>query len=393
MPYVASGPRQRFVFATCNAGWGGSEELWSATAAILATEGHRVTAFVGSLDKTEPRLQELRRLSCSIKGLWGFSGFRRTLIVQIVRRAMRLPALAVQAAHLGLNVLLTRPDLVVISQGQNFEGLALSWACRIAHAPYVLIAQRATDYYWFPDNVLPHLRAMYGNALWSFFVSAHNWKLTEEQIGIRLPRASIVRNPFNTSWTLRDDWPQMENGVRLACIARLFPAEKGQDLVLRVLARDKWRSRPVHVTFFGDGPQAKTLRRMAEMLALTSVEFAGFVRDISKIWDNYHGLILASRCEGLPLVIVEAMLCGRVTIATDVGGNREVIDDGETGFLAAAPTEDALDKAMEYAWQERARWRLIGQTAAIRIRTLVPSDPAKAFAGNLKKLTDQPKSG
>ena len=200
-----------------------------------------------------------------------------------------------------------------------------------------------------------------------------------------VPHASVVRNPFLVPWQRRDDWPDERNGLRLACIGRLYPMEKGQDLLLRVLARDKWRNRAISVTFFGTGQQRDGLEGMARHAGLTSVTFAGFVSDVAAIWNEHHGLILPSRCEGLPLVLVEAMLSGRVPIVTSLAGS-EVIDDGTTGFLAAAPTEDALDEAMERAWNRRDEWRSIGAAAATKIRTLVPPDPAAVMATALLEI-------
>jgi len=125
---------------------------------------------------------------------------------------------------------------------------------------------------------------------------------------------------------------------------------------------------------------------MARNLGLTNVTFAGFVHDVPAIWSGHHGLILPSRCEGLPIVLVEAMLSGRVPIVTDVGGNTEVVNDGVTAYVAVAPTEDALDNAMERAWSERHRWREVGSAAAARIRTLIPREPERCFARRLVDL-------
>jgi len=75
-----------------------------------------------------------------------------------------------------------------------------------------------------------------------------------------------------------------------------------------------------------------------------------------------------------------------VPVVTDVGGNAEVVDDGATGYVAAAPTEDALDDAMERAWNERRRWRDVGAAAAARIRTLIPREPERCFAKRLVEL-------
>jgi glycosyltransferase involved in cell wall biosynthesis len=198
----------------------------------------------------------------------------------------------------------------------------------------------------------------------------------------------VVRNPFKVSWQQRSDWPGTDLGFRFACIGRLYPMEKGQDLLIRVLGRDRWRSRPVSLTFFGVGEQSVGLAEMAALHGLANVRFAGFANDVDQIWTGHHALLLSSRAEGLPLVLVEAMLCGRVPIVTDVAGNSEVVEDDVTGFLAAAPTEDALDEAMERAWQRRAEWRAIGEAAARRIRELVPPDPAGELAERLLRLAD-----
>lgn len=128
------------------------------------------------------------------------------------------------------------------------------------------------------------------------------------------------------------------------------------------------------------------MARQLGLTTVTTVTFAGFVRDVPAIWNDHHGLILPSRCEGMPLALIEAMLSGRVPIVTAVGGNAEVVDDGATGFIATAPTDDALDDAMERAWNERVRWREIGAAAAARIRTRIPREPERCFANRLIEL-------
>jgi len=144
----------------------------------------------------------------------------------------------------------------------------------------------------------------------------------------------------------------------------------------------------VSVTFFGSGENGVGLAEMAAYHELENVRFAGFTRDIEAIWASHHALVLPSRAEGLPLVLVEAMLSGRVAIVTDIAGNGEVVEDDVNGFLAATPTADALDEAMERAWQRRAEWRKIGERAAADIRRLVPPDPAGTLAMQLVQLAD-----
>ena len=81
-------------------------------------------------------------------------------------------------------------------------------------------------------------------------------------------------------------------------------------------------------------------------------------------------------------------MCGRPAIVTNVGGSTEVVDDRVTGFLAA-PVDDSLDAALEEAWARRRELSEMGRLASIRIRELVPSDPAAEFANALLEIADR----
>lgn len=371
--------RRRFAFVTSNRMWGGSEELWAATAAELAAEGHHVTIYrAGTGEDDSPRLQRLRELGCRIQHLERLP-IPRTLYSMMSGNLL----LIAQLLRLRFALRRSRCDLIIFSQGINFDGVDFGNIIRKLERPYVLILQKASELYWPHDFRLDSIRALYRSASACYFVSEHNLRLTEEQIGMALPHAKVVRNPFLVSWQRRNDWPSTAGGFRLACVGRMHTTEKGQDIVLRVLARTKWRNRPLSVTFFGEGTNRRSMEALAKFHSLHNVSFAGQVADPAAIWNDHHALLLASRCEGLPLVVVEAMLSGRVPIVTDVAGNAEVVDDDRTGFLAAAPTEDAVDEALERAWRRRDEWRAIGAAAADCIRDLVPPDPARVLASML----------
>jgi glycosyltransferase involved in cell wall biosynthesis len=168
----------------------------------------------------------------------------------------------------------------------------------------------------------------------------------------------------------------------------MWPKEKGQDLLLNVLARERWRHRPVEVNFYGEGPMGRGLEEMKNYLKLERVHFRGFVQDISEVWRTHHALVLASRAEGLPLAQVEAMMCGRPAIMTIAGGSAEILVEGETGFIAEAQTVEALDAAMERAWQRRGDWKSIGLRAAESVRKLIPENPCEVFAEKLAEIHD-----
>jgi glycosyltransferase involved in cell wall biosynthesis len=85
----------------------------------------------------------------------------------------------------------------------------------------------------------------------------------------------------------------------------------------------------------------------------------------------------------MPLAALEAMLCHRPVIATDAGGNAELIDDGHTGFLAAGPTVRALSAALERTWTHRADLPAMGRAAGHRLRARLPRDPGAELATHL----------
>jgi glycosyltransferase involved in cell wall biosynthesis len=259
--------------------------------------------------------------------------------------------------------------------------------CLEAGIPYVSICQANYEYWWPEDQRADVVRRAYRGCVKSFFVSDRNRRLFETQIGEPLASAEVVRNPFNVSYDASPPWPDASDTLRLACVGRLEPKAKGQDLIVEVLSREKWRRRPIHVSFFGSGPCLDNLRRLVAGHQLAStVAFGGHVPDVESIWKTHHALLLPSRYEGLPLALVEAMLCGRFGIVTDVAGNAEIVDDNVSGFVACMPTAAQLDEAMERAWVRREEWQRIGHVAADSIRRHVPRDPAAIFAKKLLAL-------
>jgi glycosyltransferase involved in cell wall biosynthesis len=369
--------RRFTVVSTCPESWGGSEELWSGAARVLAERGHRVAAFKTALDETHPGIRRLKSLSCTVRNL---------------RRLSSLQPLATRAHVLSLALHLTarRPDLVVVSQGDNYDGLHFGHLCLKLRIPYALISQKAADHFWPPDASRLYRRNVFRGAARSFFVSEHNRRLTEDQIGETLANAAVVRNPYLVPADGPLPWPgREEECLRLACVARLYLLDKGQDILLRVLAREKWKGRSLRVSFFGRGVNAESLADLAARLGVRNVSFEGQTEDVPGIWKEHHALVLPSRAEGLPLALVEAMMCGRPAVVTKVGGNAEVVEDGVNGFLAA-PDEDSLDAALEEAWARRGGLREMGERAALRIRELAPTNPAEEFADALLDLTCAP---
>jgi len=388
-PMASTAVKKKTVIflSSCPEFWGGSEELWSGVALRFARSGHNISVVKTRVDGTNPNIRILKESCTQVEDY----NDHRDVLQRLKARLLPGSWLrdAPDSGYWWLSKFLRhqRPDLVVISQGENFDGLKFAGPCLDNGLPYVIVSQKACDFRWPKDQVRNLMQRFYTGAQRAYFVSDHNRELTEYQLGTRLSNAEVVRNPFLTPVSEALPWPTSVAGLyRLACLARLNIKEKGQDVLLQVLSYDKWRARPIHVDFFGIGVDRDALVAMADLLALTNVSFEGFTSDITGVWQTHHALVLPSRCEGLPLSVIEAMLCGRPVIATDVGGTAEILTDNRTGFLAWAATPQLLDEALERAWQRRHDWQSIGRLAAKSIRTHVPADPIATFADKIMEL-------
>jgi glycosyltransferase involved in cell wall biosynthesis len=174
--------------------------------------------------------------------------------------------------------------------------------------------------------------------------------------------------------------------VCFACVGRLYPPGKGQDILFEALAQPEWKCRDWRLSIYGEGSTRLSLEWLAGRLGLSErVNFAGFAKP-EQIWAENHVLVMPSRYEGLPLAMVEAMLCSRPVVATDVAGHAEIVDDGVTGFLADAPTPRAMAAALERFWARRTEAEEIGKAGCRRIQQLVPPHPVRVFAQKLKAL-------
>lgn len=356
--------------------WGGSEVLWSRTAARLLERGDSVAASTRRWPTLPPHLEALQKLGCQLH--------LRTVPPSLPRRALRRLGIGRDAAWRWLPRF--APEVVIISTGIHLEGVEPAAACRDYGLPYALLVQSADEHRWPGDDDLDPLREAYLGAVGCFFVSDGNRRLVETMLAARLPNARVVCNAFNVRYDAAPPWPEDDGVTRLACVGALAPVAKGQDLIFGALARPEWRGRPIRVSLFGAGHNARTVPALARMLGVDDkVEFRGFTGDVEQVWAEHHALILPSRHEGMALAVLEALLCGRVCVVTDVAGNAEYVTDGETGFLAAAPTVPLVADALERAWATRGEWAAIGARAAAATRRKVPPDPAAAFIQELER--------
>lgn len=131
-----------------------------------------------------------------------------------------------------------------------------------------------------------------------------------------------------------------EDTMLVGIVGRLVEV-KNHKLFLDAVKRIRLEAPDVKVKFLivGDGKKRYELESYARELGIDdSVIFMGWRSDLESIYKNLDIVCLTSLNEGTPISLIEAMASGKAVVSTDVGGVRDVVADGESGFLS--PTGD-----------------------------------------------------
>ena len=363
--------------------WGGSEKLWHEAAKLLLAQGEAVQTQTAPWPCVPRPLEDL-----AINGaVVTFRASRAPFALRILRQ-LSPAAYRRKWENRTRDWVSSMPSpKVVISCGSLLDDFSQLLYLSEGRTPYAVIVTAAGPEVWPDDGQLGIVCKLLINARRVFFLSHHNLEDVQQCLDMELPNADVIWSPVNRHSILRAmnvTLPNIREGsLKLACVARLNVHAKGQDVLLKTLALKKWKARDVSLTLFGEGPHRQVLHNLARYLGLERVSFAGQVDDILSVWDRHNLGVLASRYEGLPLAVMEAMMLGRPNVVTRAGGNSEVVEDNQTGFIANAVTVEAFDEALERAWQRRSELSSMGVLAARRIRELTPEDPCLEFTERL----------
>lgn len=136
------------------------------------------------------------------------------------------------------------------------------------------------------------------------------------------------------------------NFVWLA-VGNLRPAKDYPNLIA-AFAQHQRNKNGVRLAIAGYGDLLPKLKEQIVQMQLDGcVELLGARSDVRELMLAADGLVMSSAWEGLPLVLIEASASGLPIVATKVGGNGEIVADGQTGFLPPPKNSDALAAAMD----------------------------------------------
>ena len=320
----------RILLAITSLGVGGAERLVTALADRYAAAGHQVMLirFHGEaeLRPSDPRVR-LENLNMRRSPLGVLVAMRR------FRRFVRAFGPDVVNSHLVHSNLLTRllrlvtpiPRLVSSAHNTNEEGRARMLAYRLT--------DRLAD---ISTNVSEEAVAAFvaqGAVKSGRMLAIHNGIDIES-----FAYSSAARAQVRAELGLEETTPL------LLAVGRLWEQKDYPNLLRAFACLDAGVVSP-QLVIVGGGPLRDDLGALADSLDVADrVRFLGMRHDVPALMSACDLFVLSSAWEGFGLVVAEAMACGRMVVATDCGGVREVV--GEAGFLVPPRDAQALTEAM-----------------------------------------------
>lgn len=174
-----------------------------------------------------------------------------------------------------------------------------------------------------------------------------------------------------------------DDAFRLIAVGRLVQ-RKGFDHLLTALSQLPAR---VRLEVIGDGPLAMPLRDLAATLDVADrVSWPGFLAraEILRRMSRADAFVLSSLHEGLGIVVQEAMFSGLPIVATDTGGQTDLITDGENGLLVRVGDAGAIAAAVRKLMEDADRREAMGRKSRERIAELAMPRNAEEVLGVLR---------
>ncbi|MBS0169848.1 MAG: glycosyltransferase family 4 protein [Nitrospira sp.] len=149
-------------------------------------------------------------------------------------------------------------------------------------------------------------------------------------------------------------------------VGNLYPV-KGHQYLIAAIPTILAKCPKTTFVFAGRGQLEAELKEQAHQLGIDGyVRFLGLRQDIPQILALLDVFVLPSLSEGLSMAILEAMVAGKPVIATDVGGNPELVEDGVTGYLVPSQNSQALADRVIALLTEKGHALQFGKTGQLR---------------------------
>lgn len=182
-------------------------------------------------------------------------------------------------------------------------------------------------------------------------------------VGVELERFA----PAEERSSIRKELGLDDQDIVVACVAEFTPT-KNHAFLLTAWRRVAGEEPRAHLLLIGDGQLKKTIERKIGVKRTPHVHFLGFRKDVPKVLQATDIFTLPSRREGLPRSVMEAMAAGKPVVATDVRGNRDLVDHGVTGLLVKLGDVEGLAGALLKLIRDPSLREKMGEASREKIR-------------------------
>ena len=164
---------------------------------------------------------------------------------------------------------------------------------------------------------------------------AGEWKIRVIPLGLELDKFSSIGS---RTGKFRGELGVGESCILIGIIGRLVPV-KDHEMFLDAFGKLSGLAGGIDIrcAVIGDGDERPSLERRARELGIgDKVIFCGWKEEMADVYADLDIVALTSRNEGTPVVLIEALASGMPVVSTDVGGVKDVVEDGMNGYLVAS---------------------------------------------------------
>jgi glycosyltransferase involved in cell wall biosynthesis len=209
---------------------------------------------------------------------------------------------------------------------------------------------------------------------------------------VMIPNAYVPR-PGSVENDLRSELG-LDPATPLLATVAVFRPQKGLSVLLDAFAEIVRAVPDAHLVLAGDGELRPELQAQTARLGLTErVHFLGFRDDIDAILRSADVALLSSDYEGTPLVIYESIANGTPVVSTDVGGLRDIVEDGRSGRLVPRRNPTALAEATIELLRSPALRERLAREAADTAAAFSIESVTRRFAALYELLIAEARNG
>jgi glycosyltransferase involved in cell wall biosynthesis len=193
-----------------------------------------------------------------------------------------------------------------------------------------------------------------------FLLEEEGWQAHEVVV---IPNGVDLQRFTPEGGNLREQWGLSPNTPAFGVVAGLRP-EKNLFRFLRVAQQVLSALVEARAFVVGDGELRHDLETSSQQMQCASrIVFTGALHDIPAVWRSLDVAVLTSDTEVLPMTLIEAAACAVPAVSTDVGAVRDVVLDGQTGFVVPVEDEDTLAERILYLLRHPEERRAMGRRA------------------------------